>query len=129
MLQKLRKNKGFTLIELMIVVAIIGIMAAIAIPNFLSYLCKSKQSEAKQHLGAIATLEESYYAERNNYGSDTAVGWATPVGSNVRYSTTAAGGATTWVATATSTTVSGTNTDTWTMNQSRILSNTVLGCS
>ena len=43
----LRKAKGFTLIELMIVVAIIGIMAAIAIPNFLNYMCKAKQSEAK----------------------------------------------------------------------------------
>ncbi len=55
MLSRLRSKKGFTLIELMIVVAIIGILAAIAIPNFLKFQAKSKQSEAKSNLGAIFT--------------------------------------------------------------------------
>ena len=55
MLSMLRSKKGFTLIELMIVVAIIGILAAIAIPNFLKFQAKSKQSEAKTNLGAIFT--------------------------------------------------------------------------
>ena len=57
MLSKLRSKKGFTLIELMIVVAIIGILAAIAIPNFLRFQAKSKQSEAKTNLGGIFTAE------------------------------------------------------------------------
>src|SRR5262245_22895865 len=56
-------QKGFTLIELMIVVAIIGILAAIAVPNFLSYQAKSRQSEVKLHLGAIATAAIVYNAE------------------------------------------------------------------
>ena len=60
MLSKLRSKKGFTLIELMIVVAIIGILAAIAIPNFLKFQAKSKQSEAKTNLGAIFTGQISY---------------------------------------------------------------------
>jgi len=64
----LRKSKkGFTLIELMIVVAIIGILAAIAIPNFLRFQLKSKTSEAKVNLAAIRTAEESYLAEFGSY--------------------------------------------------------------
>ena len=71
MIQKLRGNnqKGFTLIELMIVVAIIGILAAIAIPNFLKYQLKSKTAEAKTNLGAIKTCEVAYKAEMDGYCS------------------------------------------------------------
>lgn len=65
-------KKGFTLIELMIVVAIIGILAAIAIPNFLNYQCKSKQSEAKQSLGTIAKNQEAYVSEFNKYADTSA---------------------------------------------------------
>ena len=57
-------KKGFTLIELMIVVAIIGILAAIAIPNFLRFQAKSKQSEAKTNLGGIFTAEIAYFGEQ-----------------------------------------------------------------
>jgi type IV pilus assembly protein PilA len=67
MLQKMRNRKGFTLVELMIVVAIIGILAAIAIPNFLQFRMKAKTSEAKSNLGAIRTTEVAYFAEWNFY--------------------------------------------------------------
>lgn len=62
-----KNNKGFTLVELMIVVAIIGILAAIAIPNFISYQLKSKTTEAKTNIGAIKTSEIAYAAETDEY--------------------------------------------------------------
>ena len=67
MFKQLKGQKGFTLIELMIVVAIIGILAAIAIPNFLMYQMKSRQSEAKTNLQAIKTSQVSFQAERGCY--------------------------------------------------------------
>lgn len=65
MLRKMKK--GFTLIELMIVVAIIGILAAIAIPNFIKFQARSKQSEAKANLKAAFTAQKSYYQEKDTY--------------------------------------------------------------
>jgi len=66
--QTLRKrSKGFTLIELMIVVAIIAILAAIAIPQYKKFQAKAKAAEAKTNLGAIASCEEAYHAENDVY--------------------------------------------------------------
>jgi len=64
-----RSKKGFTLIELMIVVAIIGILAAIAIPNFLRFQLKAKSSEGKVNIAAIRTTETGYHAEIGTYVS------------------------------------------------------------
>ena len=72
-------KKGFTLIELMIVVAIIGILAAIAIPNFLKFQAKSKQSEAKTNLKGVYTAETAFFGENNTYSDFNTVNWV-PVG-------------------------------------------------
>ena len=67
MLQKLTNNKkGFTLIELMIVIAIIGILAAIAIPNFISYRNKSYCSQAEADARGVASAISDFYSEPDN---------------------------------------------------------------
>lgn len=132
MLRKLRGNnsKGFTLIELMIVVAIIGILAAIAIPNFLKYQCKARQSEAKTNLGGIRVSQEAYFAEFDRYGSDTTrIGFA-PKGS-VRYSYTTVGTTDGFSANATGQ-IGNVEDDQWDMEGNKTeltLTNTVNACS
>jgi len=62
-----KRTGGFTLIELMIVVAIIGILAAIAIPNFLRFQLRSRSTEGRINVAAIRTAQESFRAEFNTY--------------------------------------------------------------
>ncbi len=117
------QEKGFTLIELMIVVAIIGILASIAIPNFLAYSAKAKQSEAKTNLGGIFTSQIAYRAEFDSYQpSLSQLTWA-PVGST-KYSYEVIGaGTTTFSARASGNIDNDSTTDVWTINQDKVLSN------
>jgi type IV pilus assembly protein PilA len=62
-----KNEKGFTLIELMIVIAIIGILAAIAIPQFAAYRRRSYNSSAQADLRNAATAQEAYFVDNQTY--------------------------------------------------------------
>ena len=71
-LNKMKNQKGFTLIELMIVIAIIGILAAIAIPQFSAYRKRSYNAAAQSDLKNFTTAQEAYFVDWGTYTTDTA---------------------------------------------------------
>ena len=169
-LQTPTNQSGFTLIELMVSVGIVGILASVAVPNYNRYTAKARQTEAKMNLGSIYTAEQAYatdiggfsaclssmgYTVKGQYYttgfanatvtsySNTPGATPTPcsIGANVTYfpASQAAGGtptttvsnsnlsAITFTAVSQGSITNTTVTDTWTMTEARLLSNTVVG--
>lgn len=67
--KEMASESGFTLVELMIVVAIIGVLSAVAVPNFKKYQAKAKTSEAKVQLAAAYTAQQAFYGDFGIYGN------------------------------------------------------------
>ena len=83
----IKNNKGFSMIELMVVVAIIGVLAAIGIPQYSKFQAKARQSEAKLSLAALFTAEESFRQEWNQFSTNlNNIGFSVQ-GSRLRYKT------------------------------------------
>lgn len=86
----MRQQNGFTLIELMIVVAVIGILAAIAYPNYQQYQLKAGRSDGHAKLTQLMQMQERLYSQNQNYSTDLGAGADTAVPSDEqRYSITA----------------------------------------
>lgn len=71
-----KKTAGFSLVELMVVVGIIGILAAIAVPKLQMFSAKAKRVEAQTTLKSIHTLQTGYYTENSQFGSASDIGYS-----------------------------------------------------
>lgn len=66
------EQPGFTLVELLIVIVVIGILAAVAVPSYRQYVVRSQRADATSALLALATAQEKFYLQCNTYASDIA---------------------------------------------------------
>ncbi|KAA3633750.1 MAG: prepilin-type N-terminal cleavage/methylation domain-containing protein [Calditrichaeota bacterium] len=132
---KRHNDNGFTLIELMIVVVIIGILAAMAIPRFMEASTKSKQTEVQLIMKQIYVNQRSYRQEANAYYQPAgAASTANPnafsqiwveIMDPCKYSFTIVANATSFTCTATANIDDDATIDTWTIDENGILTNTV----
>lgn len=135
MFSRFHNRKGFTLIELMIVVVIIGILAAMAIPRFMKATARAKQSEAKELLKQIYTMEHTYRQANNTYGDNgfvsapgvlsTAPNIGVEIQASAIYTYTIVAAVNTFTATATANIDDDPTIDTWTITDAGILVNTI----
>jgi type IV pilus assembly protein PilA len=75
-MKSLQRDGGFTLIELMIVCAIIGVMAALAIPGYIRFTAQARQAEARSNLGTVFVSETAYQADKGRYSDFASIGYS-----------------------------------------------------
>lgn len=97
-----RLHNGFTLLELLMVVAIIGILSAIAVPQYTDYVRRGKVVEAHAMLSDHRVKMEQFYQDNRSYANSGACGAALPTGQYFTYSCTVAADGQTYTSTATS---------------------------
>jgi type IV pilus assembly protein PilE len=85
----MKTHSGFTLIEVMVVVAIVAILASIALPSYTNYLMRGKITEAVANLGDLRVKMEQFYLDNRKYNGAVAgtCGVAMPSGANIKYFT------------------------------------------
>ena len=81
------KKQGFTLIELMVVIVIMGILAAVAVPKLFGMIAKSKASEVGPAAGTYVKLQQAYFSEANQVGGWQMIGYMAPSGTKASETT------------------------------------------
>ena len=81
------KKQGFTLIELMVVIVIMGILAAVAVPKLFGMIAKSKASEVGPAAGTYVKLQQAYFSESNKVGGWQLIGYMAPSGDGASQTT------------------------------------------
>ncbi|MCH1520000.1 MAG: prepilin-type N-terminal cleavage/methylation domain-containing protein [SAR324 cluster bacterium] len=121
-----RFRRGFSLLEVMIVVVIIGILATLAYPSLEGYLQRSKQTEAKVGLSAVYTAQKIYFAINQTYADSLSnLDVQLETGGSSRYSITLTGSSSSFTATAKGNLDDDAVLDIWTIDQNKTLQNTV----
>ena len=132
-----RNEAGFSLVELMIVVGIIGILASLAMPKMQIFMAKARQSEAKGLLSNVYALQQSYYTENSQYAAmaDIAqIGYVASTDAKRMYDITAMTGGASLLATANlrdgtnKPLCAGVTSDPWTVNELGTLSGSAPAC-
>jgi type IV pilus assembly protein PilE len=123
------KNSGFTLIELMITIAIVGILSAIAMPIYSDYVRRGKVPEATSALSAMRVQMEQFYQDNRNYGTDPNCGVAAPSSENFTYECSLGATDQSYTVTASGSAARGTDGMSYTINQAGARTSTAWGSS
>jgi len=121
----MKLQRGFTLIELMIVVAIIGILSAVAIPAYGDYVLRGKLVEASSELSAMRVRLEQYFQDQRSYEGACTAGTVAPLPTGKYFTYTCTLAPTTFVVTATGVAAQGTGGFVYTINQNNVKATTI----